>query len=225
MIFEMNARPSDSPLVRQVWHARSVGSGTFQSTAKDHLMMVVTWREGQAMFTVRGPETRATPLNCDVDGEWVGIEFRLGTFMPNLPVRSLVDNDLTLPGAGSRSFWLDGSAWQFPDFENADTFVDRLVREGLLVREPVVDAVLRGQVSDMSARSVQRRFVQATGLSQQAIQQIERARTAMTLLQRGVSILDTVQEAGYYDQPHLTRSVKRFLGQTPTEIAESTTFD
>ncbi len=188
-------------------------------------MMVVTVRNGKSTFTVRGPETKSTPLFCDADGEWVGIEFRVGSFMPHLPVSALVDRDLTLPGAGNRSFWLDGAAWQFPDYENADTFVDRLVREGLLVREPVVDAVLHGRRDDMSARSVQRRFVRATGLSQRAFQQIERARTALALLQRGVSILDTVQEAGYYDQPHLTRSLKRLLGQTPAEIVGNTVLE
>jgi AraC-like DNA-binding protein len=224
LIFEMEARPSDSPLVEQVWHARSVNSGVFQSTAKYNLMMVVSLRDGRASFTVRGPETRATPLACEAGGEWIGIEYRVGTFMPHLPASSLVDRDLTLPGMGKGAFWLDGAAWQIPDFENADTFVDRLVRAELLVREPIVDAVLRGQVSDASARSVQRRFVRATGLSYRAIQQIERARTAMALLQRGVSILDAVDEAGYYDQPHLTRSLKRWLGQTPAEIVGSAAF-
>ena len=221
VIFELEARPSDSPFVDRVWHARSVRSGMFYSTASNHFMMVVTRRDGKAWFTVRGPETRATPLLCDADGEWVGVDFRIGAFMPRVPVSALVDRDLTLPGAGEGSFWLDGSAWQFPDYENADTFVDRLVRDGLLVYEPVVDAVLHGQISDMSARSVQRRFVLATGLSQRTIQQIERARTAVTLLQRGVSILDTVHAAGFYDQPHLTRSLKRLLGQTPAELAGS----
>jgi AraC-like DNA-binding protein len=220
----MDTRPSDSPVVEQVWHARSVHAGTFQSTAKTNLMMVVSVRDGKASFTVRGPETRATPLHCDPGGEWVGIEFRVGTFMPRLPGGSLVDRDLTLPGASTRSFWLDGAAWPFPDFENADTFVDRLVREGLLVRDPVVEAVLRGQVSDVSARSVQRRFVHATGLSHRAIRQIERAQTAMALLHRGVSILDTVHEAGYCDQPHLARALKRWVGQTPAEIAGGSTF-
>lgn len=225
MIFDFEARPSDSPFVDQVWHARSERSGMFHSIASNDWMMVVTLRDGKATFTVRGPATKATPLYCDADGEWVGIRFQVGTFMPHLPVSALVDSDLTLPGVGERSFRLDGTAWQFPDYENADTFVDRLVREGLLVREPVVDAVLQGQVSDISVRSVQRRFVHATGLSQRAIQQIERAQSAMTLLQRGVSILDTVHEAGYYDQPHLTRSLKRLLGQTPAEIVGSSTLD
>jgi AraC-like DNA-binding protein len=224
VIFEMDVRPSDSPLVEQIWHARSVRSGVFQSTAKVTLMMVVTVRDGKASFTVRGPETMATPLHCDPDGEWIGIELRVGAYMPRLPGNSLVDRDVTLPGASTRSFWLDGSAWQFPDFENADTFVDRLVRQGLLVREPVVEAVLNGQMSDVSVRSVQRRFVHATGLSHRAIRQIERAQSAMALLQRGVSILDTVHEMGYSDQPHLTRALKRWLGQTPAEIAAIATF-
>jgi methylphosphotriester-DNA--protein-cysteine methyltransferase len=47
----------------------------------------------------------------------------------------------------------------------------------------------------------------------------------MTLLQRGVSIHDTVHEAGYFDQPHLTRSLKRLLGQTPAEIAGSASLE
>ena len=213
LIFEMDARPSDSPFVDQVWHARSERSGVFHSIASSQWHMVVTLRNGKSMFTVRGPETRDTPMYCHADGEWVGIRFQVGTYLTHLPVSTLVDRDMTLPGVGERSFCLDGTTWQFPNYENADTFVDRLVRTGLLVREPVVGAVLQGQLSDVSARSVQRRFVHATGLTQKAIQQIERGRTAMTLLQGGVSILDTVHEAGYYDQPHLTRSLKRLLGR------------
>jgi len=225
LVFDLETRQSDSPLVDRVWHARSVRSGMFQSMASNHLMMVVTLRDGKSSITVRGPATRATPLFCDAGGQWVGIDFRVGAFMPRLPASALVDRGLTLPGVGERSFCLNGTAWQFPNYENADTFVDWLVREGLLCREPVVHAVLQGQLNDISARAVQRRFVHATGLSRRAIQQIDRAHTAMTLLQGGTSILDTVYEAGYYDQPHLTRSLKRLVGQTPAEIAGSTTLE
>jgi methylphosphotriester-DNA--protein-cysteine methyltransferase len=38
-------------------------------------------------------------------------------------------------------------------------------------------------------------------------------------LKQGVSILDTVHEAGYFDQAHLTRSLKYLIGQTPAKIA------
>ena len=31
-------------------------------------------------------------------------------------------------------------------------------------------------------------------------------------------ILDTVEEAGYFDQSHLTRSLKQWVGHTPAQI-------
>jgi AraC-like DNA-binding protein len=67
---------------------------------------------------------------------------------------------------------------------------------------------------------VQYHFLHATGLTYRKIQQITRARRAYALLEQGVSILDTVYEAGYADQPHLTRSLKRFFGQTPAQRAD-----
>lgn len=74
----------------------------------------------------------------------------------------------------------------------------------------------------MSFSTVRRRFLRATGLRPGTVRQIERARKAELLLKQGQSILDTVYEAGYFDQPHLTRSLKHFLGQTPAQIARMT---
>ena len=130
-----------------------------------------------------------------------------------------------MPEATSHSFWLHGSAWEFPSYENADTFVDRLVREGLLVHEPIVDAALQGHLKELSLRSIQRRFIRATGLTHASVVQIERAKQALNLLKRGVPILDTVEQAGYADQPHLTRSLKHFAGQTPAQILRTVTAD
>ncbi len=218
MIFTFEERPSDSSFVETIWRTQSVGGGSFTSLAESHWGIVVTRQRDRTYLTVRGPETKALPAPIPEDAEFFGITFRLGTFMPHLPARNLVDGETNLPEATRQSFWLNGSAWQFPDYDNADTFVDRLVRNGLLVCEPVVVAALRGELNDLSLRSVQRRFVRATGLTHGAVYQIERARRAMILLQQGVSILDTVEQAGYADQPHLTRSLKHFLGQTPAQI-------
>jgi methylphosphotriester-DNA--protein-cysteine methyltransferase len=138
--------------------------------------------------------------------------------MPHLPVRDFLDVETTLPGAASQSFWLKGFARQFPDYENADTFVDRLVREDVLVRDPVVNVALQDQLPEMSLRTVRHRFLRATGLTQSHIRQVERAQRAAALLRQGKSILDTVYEAGYFDQPHLTRSLKQWIGHTPAQI-------
>jgi methylphosphotriester-DNA--protein-cysteine methyltransferase len=73
----------------------------------------------------------------------------------------------------------------------------------------------------MSPRTLQRRFLEATGLTHTALRQIERARYATALLKQGVSILDTVYSAGFFDQPHLTRSLKYFIGLTPAQIIDA----
>jgi hypothetical protein len=224
MIFTLEERPSDSLYVEKIWRTQNGRTGLFISQAATRGEIVVIKHNGKTSLTVRGPETRATFMDYQwTDAEFFGIRFKLGAFMPLLPPGHLRDRrDANLPEVSSKSFWLHGSAWQFPDYENADTFVDRLVHDGLLVREPVVEAVLRGHSHEWPPRAVQYRFLRATGLTQKAIQQIERARYAATLLEHGMSILDTAYEAGYFDQSHLTNSLKRFLGQTPAQIAHVT---
>ncbi len=217
--FDFDSRPSDSGLVETIWRTRSEGGGAMISLAESHWGLVITRQYGQTTLTVRGPETRATPAPVPENAEFFGIIFKLGTFMPHLPVSHLVDSELTLPEAASRSVWLAGSAWELPTYDNADTFVHWLMREGLIGCDPIVEAVLQGRSPDVSIRTVRRRFLQTTGLPYKTIQQIERAHQAAALLGQGVSILDTVYETDYFDQPHLTRALKYLLGQTPTQIA------
>jgi Helix-turn-helix domain len=221
MIIFDEDRASDSPFVERVWRCHSEGAAPFLSIAASRCELVVSKLGGKVSMTVRGPETRATPMgDCPGDGEWFGILLKLGTFLPLLPTRTLVDAAVDLPVVSRNSFWLFGSVWQLPDYGNADTFVDWLVRTGLLARDPVVDAAFQGQLQDRDLRTIQRRFLRATGLTQSAARQIERARYATQLLQQGVSILDTVEQAGYFDQPHLTRSLRYLIGQTPAQIRE-----
>jgi hypothetical protein len=223
MLFNFKERLSDSPFVERIWHSYTERTGPFLSIATSHWEMVVSKYHGHTVVTVRGPETKITPFDVTfTGGEYFGIIFKHGTVLPYLPVDAIVDGDVDLPDASSKSFWLNGFAWQFPTYENADTFVDRLVREGLLVRDPIVQSTLRGEPQELSPRSIQRRFVQATGLTQGVLRQIDRARQATILLQEGVSILDTVDRIGYADQAHLTRSLKYFIGKTPTQIIRKT---
>jgi hypothetical protein len=220
MFLSFEDRLSESPLVERVWRSRSDRAGVFLSVAASHFEIAVTRHRGKTFLTLRGPETKATTADCPAEGDWLGIRFKLGTFMQRLMPGHLRDRrDVTLPDATSRSFWLNGSAWEYPTFENADTFVKRLVQKGIITRDPAVDAALRGCGNVVSLRSAQRHFLQATGLTHCTVRQIERARYATNLLKEGVSILDTVHEAGYFDQAHLTRSLKYRIGQTPAEIS------
>jgi hypothetical protein len=208
----------DSPFVEKIWRTRSAPSESFISIAVNHSEIVVTRQEGRTYVNVRGPETKATSLPIPQNAEFLGIQFRAGAFMPILPMEDLVDRSVTLPVASSKTFWLNSSAIEVPEYQDLEAFVERLVRGGHLVREPLVELALHGPVKDVSRRSVQRRFRRATGLTQAAFRQIQRAHKAVELLDQGVSILDTVHQAGYADQAHMTRSLKRLFGQTPAQI-------
>ena len=132
-LISFNDRPSDSPFIERVWRSHSDRAGMFHSIATCHWVMVVTRLEGKSYLTVRGPETKATLADCPAQGEWFGVLFKLGTFMPLMRSSDLRDrNDVTLPNATKRLFWLNGSAWEFPNYENMETFVDQLVRSGLI---------------------------------------------------------------------------------------------
>lgn len=222
-LFTFVERSSRSPLIEETWQTRSEPEESFLSVAVTHWEMVVTRQRGSALLTVRGPETKATTAPIPQDAEFFGITFSLGTFMPGLAPGPLVDGSSTLPQATDTSFWLAGSAWEIPGPDNADVFVDRLVRAGLLVHDPVASAALAGDVAGLSTRSVERRVSRATGLTRGAVRQIRRAESAVELLSRGVSAVDVVRRVGYADQPHLTRSLKRFVGQTPSQIATTST--
>lgn len=220
-LFTIERRSACSPFVTETWQARTEPDEAFISVAASHWEMVVTRQCGAARLTVRGPETKATAVAIPENAEFFGIQFSLGAFMPSLPPRHLVDRTLTLPQATSALFWLEGTAWEVPGPDNADVFVDRLVRAGLLVHDPVAVAALRSDVKGLSTRSVERRVARATGLTRGVIRQIRRAELAVELLTRGVPARDVAHEAGYADQPHLTRSLKRFVGQTPSQVVAS----
>ena len=214
-------RASDSPFVERVWRSHSDRAGTFLSMASCPCMMVVTRLQGKTFLTVRGPETRPSTADCPAEGEWLGIHFKLGTFLPLLPAGVLRDRkDVTLPAASDSSFWLNGSAWEYPSFDNAETFVARLLKRQLVATDAQVRDALGDKPPRLSARTLQRRILRATGMTYGAIRQIERARHAARLLRDGrAKVADVALEAGYFDQAHLTRSLRRFLGQTPAEIA------
>ncbi len=216
IVFEQ--RTSDSPYIATVTRGHTTCDGTAKRPAESHWHMVLVRQHGSGRALVVGPWTTAGVVSYTEGAELLWIKFSLGAFMPHLPTREVLDVETLLPSAARHSFWLKGSAWQMPDFDNVETFVDRLVLADVLVRDPVVSAALDDQLPEMASRAVRHRFLRATGLTQRYIRQMERAQQATALLEQGVSIPDAMFEAGYFDQPHLTRSLKHFTGYTPAQI-------
>jgi hypothetical protein len=220
MIIVHEERPSDLPYVEAITHGRTESDGSTIRPAECRWHMVVVRHHGRTRALVVGPWTTAGVASWAAGAEILWIRFALGAFMPHMPARNLLDTETPLPDATGRSFLLKGSAWRFPDHETAETFVQRLVHEGVLFRDPIVVAASTGRPPQgLSPRTWRHRFLRATGLAQGAVRQVERANRAAAHLRRGVPIPDVVYEEGYFDQSHMTRSLKRWVGRTPARIA------
>ena len=213
-------RASDSSWVDTVWTCASEQVTEMTSVAAVSWGLVFWEHEGRAYASVSGPETVTATAPVPQGATFVGIEFAVGTSLRAVPTPALVDGGVELPDATSRTFWLDGVRWETPGPDDAEALVDRLVRSGAVVRDPLVTEVRRGHRPAVSGRTVERRFRMATGLTQGAIRQIERARNASTLLAGGDPVGDVVSRLEYFDEPHLARALRRYVGRTARQLRE-----
>ncbi len=97
MLLDFEERLSDSPFVERIWHTESERPGSFISLALSNWQMCVWQHNGKTNLTVRGPETKATTNFVPENATYVGIVFKLGTLMPQLPASSLVDGAAPYP--------------------------------------------------------------------------------------------------------------------------------
>ncbi|WP_280234907.1 helix-turn-helix transcriptional regulator [Nocardia cyriacigeorgica] len=180
---------------------------------------LVFWeQEGRTQAAITGPETRTGTVPVPEGADFVGIQFAVGTSLRMAATPSLVDGGIALPDVRGRRFWLDGAHREIPRLDDAEALVERLVREGAVVRDPVVAAALQGLPPAVGERTLERRFRAATGLTHGAVRQIGRARTAAFLLSTGEAPADVIDKLGYYDEPHLARALRRFVGRTAGQL-------
>ena len=96
-------RGSDSPYVESILHGRTLGEDAPVRPAESHWHMVFVRQEGEARVVFAGPWTTAGQTYYTGGAEILWIKFRLGAFMPHLPVGRFLDKETVLPGASSRS--------------------------------------------------------------------------------------------------------------------------
>ena len=219
MLIRFEDRNSSSPYIERVWQSRSERGGSFLSMAEGNIELVVTRLPGFTGVTIKGPVVHASEVHCPPDGYWLAVRFRLGTYLPRIPTQALIGQAvLHLPVLAEDRFWFCGLVWDIPHFDDVEEFVGRMARAGIIARDHAIDAALGVDETIMSQRSVQRHFARATGMTLGRVHQIDRARRAVSLLADGRSILDTTYETGYFDQAHLTRSLRQLIGITPARL-------
>ncbi len=218
-VFE--GRESASPYIDRVWRGHNLEEYRPICPAETRWNLLFLKKGTAVKVSVEGAATGSFIKPEPAETDFFVVQFPLGVYLSCLPAGHLVNSDAKLPDASLRSFYLHGSSWEMPTYENVEILIERMVNQGVLVRDPLVTDVMKGYKPAVSERTVRRRFLHATGMTPTAIYQINRARQAALLLERGTAVLDVVYETGYADQSHLTRSLRRFLGQTPTQLIQT----
>ena len=182
---------------------------------------LVFWNtDDVASAAITGPETKTGTAPVPEGATFVGIEFAVGTSLRTQPAPSVIDGGVELPDTTRRSFRLDGVRWDTPGPDDAEALVNRLVRSGTVVRDPLVTDVLRGHHPAVSSRTIERRFRAVTGLTLGAVRQIDRVRDASSLIAAGISVADVVVELEYFDESHLARALRRYVGRTARQLRD-----
>ncbi|MEQ3551941.1 AraC family transcriptional regulator [Pseudonocardia nematodicida] len=214
----LDTRTSTSPWVDSVWTCSSDAVTEMTSVACETWGLVFWEQDGVTRAAVSGPETRAGTAPVPEGARFTGIQFAVGTTLREIPTTSLLDTGIALPSCAGRRFALPGGRWEIPGPDDAELLVARLVADGVVERDPVVADVVRGAHPDLTERTVERRFRRATGLTRNGVRQIGRARTAAEALASGRGADDVVAEFGFYDEPHLARVLRRYVGRTAGEL-------
>ncbi|MET8092479.1 helix-turn-helix domain-containing protein [Micromonospora sp. NPDC005220] len=222
MALRFETRGSDSPWVDTVWTCTSEQVTAMTSVAGVRWGLVFWQHAGRTHASVTGPETRTGTAPVPEGASFTGIEFAVGTSLRAVPTPTLVDAGIELPDTTRRTFRLDGARWEMPGPDDAEALVDNLVQAGTVIRDLLVAELLRGHRPAVSARTVERRFRAATGLTRGAVRQIERARAAAELLATGDPAADVVAKLDYFDEPHLARALRCYLGRTVRQLREGT---
>ena len=145
--------------------------------------------------------------------------------MPILPGERMRDEGVVLDTAGPDRFLLDSDSFEIPRIDNVEDFVSRLLKREAVTSNTLVASITHGAPLAATERTMQRHFLKTTGLTLKTYHQIARARQALVLLRQGDAPAAVAAALGYADQPHLTRSLRTYMGMTPGQIARASSSD
>jgi AraC-like DNA-binding protein len=214
------ARVADSPLVASIRRVQYLAA-TRETVLPDGSWDLIFIRQagGQMIAVQTGQIAAPLPVHHRAGDELLVVAFKPEVYMPQLPGYKTFQQGVTRPVERGRGVWIDSDRLEVPSFDNVEQLVAAMARRGLLERDLVVARALQGASQRLDERSIQRHFATVTGLSLKGFQQIARAREAACLLRAGLSASHVAAELAFSDQSHMTHSLKRFLGQTPSQLA------
>ncbi|KRA97848.1 hypothetical protein ASD83_12255 [Devosia sp. Root685] len=208
-----------SPVVEAVTHTTFNADGSTMMQP-DGCWDIAVLKSASGTTVLRtGLTTSAVTHNFSAGDEILSIAFKPSSFMSLMPGERMRDEGVVLSNIGRDRFWLGSDVLEIPTFDTVDRFVGKLLNNGIVEDNSLVASVVSGHPMAMSERTMQRHFLKTTGLTYKTFTQIERAQKALSLLQQGRPAADVAFALGYADQPHMIRSLRAIMGQTPGQIA------
>lgn len=211
-------RQLDSPHIECVWQARAVREERYLTPAVEYWdIWFARQPDGEEVAGLSGPSVGHRWIASVVGEHGWGVQLRAHVVVPGVSKRLVLGGEQRLP-VEDGLVQIGRHRLPFPEFEELETFVDRLLDLDVLRSDDDVRRMLSGDDTGYSERNWQRRVRDATGLTRKQISQLVRAREAFELLQQGVPPAECAMRCGFSDQAHLTRSLGAFHGQTPARI-------
>ena len=221
---ELAPPPDLAPWVACTW--TTVASGDGRPVLPDGCVDIV-WLDGR--LVVAGPDTGPVHEPIERGAPVVGLRFRPGAAPCALGVAA---DELTDGRPLLSSLW--GAV--------GDRLAEQVAEDGTpapLVREvrrrlaeaPPPDPLVQGLVASLPApvhevardlgigeRQLHRRTLTAVGYGPKTLDRVLRFRRFLRLSERGGTLARLAAEAGYADQAHLAREVRRLAGTTPSAL-------
>lgn len=216
--FKGRRRNSDSPYIESVWEGIAERGGIHLTAADATIDLVCLKRKGVTRLLLSGPTSKVYVEPFEEGDEALTIRLRTGVYLPYMAGTKLTDVDTFLPNAGGKHFWLHSTSIAFPTFDNAEIFVDYLVKKGLLSRNIPLENALQNQPLSTTIRTLQRHSLATSGLTMNRIRQIKRAEQARNLLATDHSLTQVAYDVGYSNSGHMTIAFKQFFGRTPSAL-------
>ena len=202
-----------------MWFARVEQAKAFVDPATESWGLAFTRHvNGELSAELIGPRLKPMRLDTGIVGtEYWGVEFQRHVAIRAVNKRDILDVFERLP-ISDGSFTLGAEQYPIPEYEKLDVFVAELEWRQAIVMHARVAQALAGNLTGYSERSWQRHVTKTTGLTRKQIEQLERVRYAYHLIRDGHSIAAAAVQAGYADQPHLTRAFRLLRAESPAQV-------
>jgi hypothetical protein len=216
-------RRSTSADIRTVWRGLRRRGRRLRDGASEHWgLSFIRRADGSLAAELAGPRVEALPIRSRVGETYWGVELAAHVMIPGVD-KALLRGDIVELAVADETVVIAEHAYVVPEWEALESFVSRLVADGVMVADADIRRALSGDDRGLSRRSWQRRFSSVTGLRRKEIERLDRSRRAYRLLCEGMTPADVAAAVGYADQPHLTREMRRIRGETPGRILAATT--